>query len=42
MQRFIEFSGSTVSNWESISLLLFWPLMVAVFIWYFIQGLLEP
>ena len=42
LHRFLEFTDNDVSPLEAISMILFWPIMLAIFIWNFIVGLLEP
>ena len=37
----IRATHNSVSGWERYALIVFWPVMVTIFIIYFIKGLLE-
>jgi hypothetical protein len=40
LEIFIRQSNQTVLFWERISMIVFWPIMMAVFVWHFIKGFL--
>jgi len=41
IQRAIEWTDQEVTAWEAVSMVFAWPLMVLVFVYYFIQGLMS-
>ena len=41
LQRSIEFTDQEVTTWEAVTMVLAWPIMVLIFVYYFIQGLLS-
>ena len=41
IEQVIRFTDQTVNGWERYSMIVFWPLILVVFIFYFIKGLLS-
>ena len=41
IQWAIEWTDQEVTAWEAIAMVTAWPIMVTLFIYYFIQGLLS-
>lgn len=41
LQRAIEFTDQEVTAWDATAMVFAWPIMVLIFIYYFIQGLLS-
>ena len=39
IQFAIEFTDQEVTPWEAMAMVLAWPIIIFVFIWYFIKGL---
>ena len=41
IEQVIRFTDQTVNGWERYFMIVFWPLILVVFIFYFIKGLLN-
>ena len=41
LEHLIRWTDNTVNGWERYSMIVLWPIMLIVFIIYFIKGLLE-
>jgi len=41
MEHLIRFTENTVNGWERYALIILWPIMVVIFIYHFIKGILE-
>ena len=41
LESIIRWNGDDVGGWERFSLIVAWPIMVCIFVFYFIKGLIE-
>jgi len=39
MELFIRWTNTEVNMWERVSMIVAWPIMIAVFVWHFLVGL---
>ena len=41
LQSVIEWTDQEVTAWEAVAMVIAWPILVFVFVWYFVKGMLS-